>query len=162
MTNPHQNREYIPKKDRKEYWDELTKPVVCESMTDIQMAIKPFMEDRGSESVNISCEIDGDKVSGVSSSASYRKILLDGLEVIKKRIKAVSAMREALDKSEEGEKNNMKVWEVDKLRFNVDTLIERKLGGKRVGIRIRWELKDGIYEYDPFGNKLFEIENESN
>ena len=48
-------------------------------------------------------------------------------------------------------------WDIDKIKFNVDNLIERRLGGKRNGLKIRWRVPEGIYEFDPRDRKLYEV-----
>ena len=128
---------------------EDVKPVVCYTLADVKQAILPFMN--SGEAVTISCELDGEKVSLVSVDASPRAILLNGLNQVKKRI-------ELRDKVKEYKDTMLQIWDVDKSHFNVDKLIYNRLGGERRGIRVRWEIKEGKYEYDPFTNKLFEVD----
>jgi hypothetical protein len=36
----------------------------------------------------------------------------------------------------------------------LDDLIQRRLGGKRDGLRIRWDVPEGTFYFDPFSQKL--------
>lgn len=159
---------YMNKEEHKKLFEEATKPVVCNSLHDIQMALEPFTRAHSNEEIIITCELseqaDGKPVkynaTGKSKNASLRQTLLDGLAVVKKRIETMSKMREAIESAKSNDESfstSLQAWDVDKVRFNVDTLIERKLGAKRNGILIRWELPDGVFEYDAFSGKLYEI-----
>jgi hypothetical protein len=125
-------------------------PVVCHTLEEIKEAIKPFM--RGGNNISISCNMDGQLVNAVSSDSSPRTILLNGLDIIKKRME----MEEKLV----GHDTNLRAWDVNNLRFSVDSIITKRLGGTRKGLRIRWKIRDGVYEYDPYSNKLYEVEKE--
>jgi hypothetical protein len=96
--------------------------------------------------------MDGQLVNAVSSDSSPRTILLNGLDIIKKRME----MEEKLV----GHDTNLRAWDVDNLRFSVDSIITKRLGGTRKGLRIRWKIREGVYEYDPYSNKLYEVEKE--
>ena len=40
---------------------------------------------------------------------------------------------------------------------NVDILIRRKMGGRRVGMMIVWDVEEGSYQFDPINGKLSKI-----
>ena len=150
---------YRDKEQLQKMWEDGIKPITCYTIADIKAAIQPFMEDSGGEQVLLSCKVGDEKVTGKSTASSMRQLLLEGLSVIKKRMEAITKVQEAVDEADEaGVSSAMSIWDINNVRFNIDNIIERRLGGKRRGIRIRWNLSDCIYEYDPFSNKLYKIE----
>lgn len=156
--------DYKNKERYKKLWDEKTRPVEVRTLQDIKLALQPFLQ-RGGDTVSLSCELqwqDGNKtekaqVTGKSSSASHGDLLIEGMTVVKKRMDALGKLKDAVDNAEVDERINMQPWDVDKLTFGIDTVIKRRLGGKRVGCRIRWTVREGTFEYDPFSNKLYEV-----
>jgi hypothetical protein len=122
---------------------------VCHTLEEIKEAIKPFM--RCGDNINISCNLDGQQVNAISGDSSPRSILLNGLGVIKKRME----MKEKLADHD----TNLRAWDINSLCFSVDSIIAKRLGGVRNGLRIRWSIREGMYEYDPYSNKLYRVEN---
>ena len=162
----------LSKAEQKELWDKKTKPIVCGTLADIKQALVPFLISGNTKKVEYSLEIkwsdEGkqktDKVLGVSTDCSLRATLIDGFNIIKRRIEAADKIKQAVEiaqnSGEELPVDNFKVWDTDSMRFNVDSLIHKKLGGKRVGLRVRWIVKEGCFEFDPYTNKLFQITEE--
>jgi hypothetical protein len=164
MTRPS----YIDNDKREELYREATKPVVCRSLNDIRAALEPFTRDSPGEEVTVTCElseqVDNKYIKyntvGKSKNISLKQTLFDGLMVVKKRLETMDKMQAAIDHAKDSDKNfstSLQAWDVDRVRFNVDALIERKLGARRKGILIRWELLDGVFEYDVFSGKLYKI-----
>jgi hypothetical protein len=155
--------------DKIAQYKEKIKPVVIRNLNDIKLALKPFLLDASDQDRTMQCEMSWDNdgkmeksvVTGKSASFSYRQTLIDGLEVVKKRQETMKKLKEAVDKIEDEDfKPTMDVWDINKITFNIDTLIQRRLGGTRNGLRVRWSVAEGIFEYDPYQDKLFEIEGE--
>lgn len=145
------------------------KPVECSRLDDIKAALKPFFGSSGSREINLSCKIEWsaegksgiDQVQGTSADVSVRQLLMEGLEVVKKRSEAYGKMKDAKKAAEEaGVQLGLveEVWDINKCRFSVDALIEKRLGGKRRGLRVFWKVEEGEFEFDPYTNKLFKIE----
>lgn len=165
-------RETMNTEQKKKFWEEKTKPVICNSLEDIKRALTPFLQSDTGKSVEFSCDLTWretdsqkaivEKVKGTSADSSMRSLLIDGMDIIKRRLEAAvkieQAIKTARESGEELPTNTFKIWEIDNVRFQVDALIERKLGGKRAGLRIRWKVAEGVFEFDPYTMKLFKQE----
>lgn len=73
----------------------------------------------------------------------YQSLLKQGMDMLKRRA-------EIIEKA--GSRAN-RLIAMDS-RTWVDNLIERRLGGRREGLRIRWEVPDGVFYWDPTTGKL--------
>jgi hypothetical protein len=125
-------------------------PVVCNDFNDIKRVLKDL---RKSDNVTVSAKIGDDNINVKTDNTYLRDSLLKGMNVIKTRVEAMKGV-------EIPEDSNMKLWGVDEVRFGVDSFIERHLGAKRNGTRIRWEVQGGTFEYDVFEDKLYEVKDE--
>ena len=149
------------------------KPVVCFTLNDIREALKPFLQEPTNAEVTFSTEIawsdkggsGKSKVTGVSKDSSVAGLLMEGLEVVKKRIQINANLKETIKAAEEAEDNSgilplrLPIFDVDLIRFQVDALIEQRLGGKRKGLRVRWQVQEGQFEHDPYTKKLYRVDN---
>lgn len=100
-------------------------------------------------------------VSATTQSKSKRDILVEGLDIIKNRIKiedensndiVVEVNGKPMKAPTIGVGSRSKTW--------VDPLIAQWLGGYRDGIYICWNLGDGfIYRYNIYEHKLVRVEN---
>jgi hypothetical protein len=149
-------------------WEEKTRPVVVKTLQDIRIALQPFTESN-EDSVPLSCEMQWQednktkkaKVTGKSTSSSHGDVLSEGMSVVKKRMDAIGQLRNSVNAAKEEHKDiNMEVWDVDKITFGIDSVIKRRLGGVRKGCRIRWTVREGTFEYDPFQRKLYEVDSD--
>jgi hypothetical protein len=77
------------------------------------------------------------------NESDYRSLLVDGFQALKKR-------QEVLDKY--GDKAKTLV-SIDR-RGWIDELVEKRFGAVRDGLRMKWEVSDGVYFYDPLTHKL--------
>ena len=113
--------------------------VVVETYNDIKNAVQEFMP--GKEPVNppvvAEIEIEGRKSTLTApTNCTYRDMLIEGFTIVKKRF-------EVIEKHADGPINiSGHMW--------LDDLIHRRLGGVRDGVRVKWDLKDGTYFFDPF------------
>ena len=121
---------------------------VCVTTLDhIRSIIKEFLP--GTESVvrttTTEIPVDGKnyKITVPVHGANSRDLLIEGFTLIRNRM-------EVFDKVEDGQLSPVdlggKMW--------VDDLIKRKMGGVRDGLKVIWELKEGIFKFDPFTGKL--------
>jgi|APFre7841882654_1041346.scaffolds.fasta_scaffold54620_3 hypothetical protein len=161
--------ESLTKEQQKTMLEQKTKPIVCIVLDDIKRAVMPFLKPGSGKTVEFTCELNWndagvpktDRIQGTSTDNSMHSLLIDGFETIKRRLESADKMREAIRIAEEsGEElplKNFQIWDTDKMRFQVDALIEKKLGGKRVGLRVRWQVKEGCFEFDPYTNKLYQV-----
>lgn len=123
-------------------------PLKITTQYDIRKVITDFMP-RKLDDVPVKSQIRSLDQSGkpviyaVSAPAScdYHSQLLEGLQILKTRLEASQRV------------GNSNLFMINAHNW-VDTIIERRLGGKRDGLRIRWDLPDGIYFFDPFTGKL--------
>ena len=88
-------------------------------------------------------------------------------------VKGFNEIKEALDSYVEQEDEHKRLHDEyggflpahmpspDLGRTWVDSIVERRLGGKRVSLKVRWELKDGTYEWDPITEELVECSGKS-
>jgi hypothetical protein len=153
---------------------EESKPVVVQCLDDLKRVVVPLIQDQTDDDpVSFDCKIawssdderGEDTIRGFSKDSSLYRMLIDGFEAVKKQIqvqKRVEELKRDLEEMGEDLPNyHAEVWDAENLTFNVDALIMRRLGGRRKGLRVRWDLHEGSYEFDPFTRKLFEVEDES-
>jgi len=69
-----------------------------------------------------------------------RASLLEGFELVKKRQVFNERTGSGLD--------------VDQMHFWVDDLIKQRMGGKRKGNAIAWDLPEGKFQFDPLTKQL--------
>lgn len=159
----------MDKKSKVEAFNEAVKPIVCQNLEDVKAALTVFLRPPVTGEIKVSAEVKWqdrdvsgvDKVEGLSRDSSLYSLLVEGMDVVKKRLELTTKLQaavQAADAEDELPTNNMVAWDVDHLRFRVDSLIERRLGGKRHGLRVRWSLEEGEYEFDPYTKKLYKVE----
>jgi hypothetical protein len=117
------------------------------TLQEIKTIIKDFMPGTESVKQTMSTEIESGgktyKITTPVEGANNRDLLMEGFAVVKNRL-------EVLEKVEEGQLSPVNVdgqmW--------VDSLINRCMGGTRDGLKVKWEIKEGTYKFDPFTGKL--------
>lgn len=114
---------------KKKEVDELEK-VVVGNLSQLQKALEPFMAD-----------------------TTISKLLIEGMELVRRQNKFAESVNADADyggfmpAAPRGGDRYM--W--------VDTLIDRRLNGKRNGLKILWDLPEGQYEFNPWVKKLDKI-----
>jgi hypothetical protein len=119
--------------------------VVVHDIHELRRVLKEFMaiqpggtyvmavKGENGRDINLKTDIQGDPKS----------MLIEGFNKLKKRVEAQAKLKE-------GTPSPIRIdghmW--------LDDLIKRRLGGQRDGLRIKWELPDGTYYFDPFTSKL--------
>ncbi len=115
---------------------------------DVKRVIKEFMPGTKHTTVTVKAEMraEGKKyaVEG-ESSIDYKKLLMEGFSIVKARTEAAKKI-EAIDLKIQPINLEGHMW--------LDDMIRRRMGGKRDGLRVRWDLEDGTYFFDPFACKL--------
>ena len=140
---------------------EACKPEEVKTLADIRKVIQKFQQTKD-DSIEFRAEIQWtnkdisgkDTIVGISNDPRLYKSLIDGLNFAKERRKTQEKINEEAKKI--GLDCPLVGWNVDDLPLPVDVLIKTKLGGKRKGERIRWQIQEGTFEWDPISNKLFE------
>jgi len=147
--------------------DERLKPVEVKTLLDIKRVIAPFMKVKSPEDVKFQAELtyidektgkkQKESVNCDTIGVSMRQMLLNGFENVKIR---TEALREAQELAKEDDYvPNLDKVDIDKIRIaGLDDMIKERLGGYRKGMRIRWDVREGTFEFDPLACKLFEIE----
>lgn len=156
---------------KKKLFEEAMKPVQVISLYELKMVLGSLLSNSANETVTLQANVKSydenkkkdivEKVEIKSESVNLYSLIVDGMVIVKNRIEALEKMKAAIKSANEsGEEipNIMQIWDIDKIRFNVDNLIERRLGGKRCGLKIRWKLTEGVFEFDPYTQKLYEVE----
>lgn len=77
----------------------------------------------------------------------YRSLLIQGMTIVRNRIDAAAKYGAAASN----------LLAVDGHMW-VDDLITRRLDGKRDGTRIRWDISEGVFYFDPFTGKLTQVQ----
>jgi len=113
----------------KKEMDDLEK-VTVENLSQLNKALEPFLTD-----------------------TTIRKLLLEGMDIVKRQNKFVEQ-----DVSEADFGGFMPAMPRGGNRYMwVDTLIDRRLNGKRDGVKICWNLPEGKFEFDPWSKKLDKV-----
>lgn len=111
--------------------NELEK-VVVKDFTQLNEALKPFMTD-----------------------TTIRKLLIEGMDIVKRQEKFAEVSNASSEADFGGfmparpSSGNKYTW--------VDTLIDRRLDGKRDGLKIIWTLSEGQYEFNPWTKQLDKV-----
>lgn len=142
-------------------------PVVVTSMQDIKSVVAEFDPKKNPESHDIEIktllESEGEtfEVRANTKSRSKRDMLVEGLELIKKRIEVTESV------GNEGESVEINGHAMRPIPISsgvegkswVDPLIKQWTGGYREGIYICWNLDGFQYRYDIFAHKLTRVAN---
>lgn len=106
--------------------------VVVKSYGELQRAITPFLQD-----------------------SAISKLLVEGFEIIKRQSEYAKA---AMDLDPELFGGYMPATPTSSDYYSwVDTLIDRRLNGKREGMIVVWNLPEGKFSFDPFTKKLDQV-----
>ncbi len=168
--NRHVKRQTMTTEQMDSVLRERNKPVVCTTLQDIWKVVQIFQKVIPKNVVEISCDLPWndpetkksgvDKVIGTTVDSSMRQLLIDGLDVVKKRLESQNKLKEQIEQASKDDEFpiSLTAWDVDSMRFHVDSLIERKLGGKRRGLVIYWKIEEGEFEFEPYQGKLYKVE----
>lgn len=122
--------------------------VVVNNLLDIKRVIHEFLPNAKEENVEVHTKVESNgKKYDLSApvDCNYRSMLMEGFSILKKRMQVKHVEKVS----------NINVDPVNvEGRMWLDDLIERRLGGVRDGLRVRWDLRDGTYYFDPFDGKL--------
>lgn len=148
-------------------------PVVVNTLSEIRKVIEPFMEGEKGKTVEVKTEItwtddrDNKRKTGWSSVTSgdmtAYQVLMEGFNLVKTRLAVAEKAKELSEVEDEDddllpEKIKWILLDIDAQYFSVDGFIKSRLGGFRKGLRIRWEIEEGIFEFDPYARKLFQVD----
>jgi len=128
--------------------DDGSEQVNC--LGDIKRVIQEFMPGVKHTTLTLEAEMKAEgktfKVEG-ESSIDYKKLLMEGFDIVKVRLEAAKRIADSREEIRIQPINtDGHMW--------LDSLITRRLGGRRDGLRVRWDLQDGTYFFDPYECKL--------
>ena len=143
-------------------------PIQVHSIQDIKRVVGELDPKKNPESHDVELKTylqDGDEtyeVRASTKSKSKRDMLVEGIDVIKRRMEVAEQIAEG---GEDVEINGvvMKPKPIGsgvEGRSWVDPLINQWTGGFRVGIHICWDLDGYRYKYDIYEHKLTRVEND--
>lgn len=102
------------------------------------------------------------QINQESSQPTVRRTLLDGFEMVKRRLQLdIELKARRVDEELYGGFLPPKAPSAAGNITWLDSFIERRLGGKRDGLTIIWELSEGKYRMDPWSCKLEKIDAKS-
>jgi len=138
-------------------------PIVIKSISDIKKAIEPFNKEIPENRVPFTTKFEvndnGKKdivdVSAYSSDFNFRKSLLDGFNQVFEQKKMWSKLKDTLDDDEYA--THLPEVDIDTLLMPVDRLIKYRLGGKRKGQTIVWNINNKDIIYNPFDKTLDQV-----
>lgn len=142
------------------------------TLKELRSVLRPFIEGQPSNQVDLSTKMNwsdenGKMVKGEvrarSRDITVRSLLIEGFDLVKQRMELARSAMEISDQEDEDdlvpEKIRWGLFNVDDQYFHVDGLIKKEMGGgKRRGLRVRWELEDGIFEFDPYKAELYKVQ----
>lgn len=146
---------------------EILKPAEVRTLSDIQAVVAQFSPNNDPKSPPVPIQTlleeseDGGRVvyqvSSETKSKSRRSILIDGLDLIKKRLESPNDEVESLEVNGKMMKPAAMKNSVDGLTW-VDPLIKQWTGGTRKNTLITWDIKDGYeYRYEIYTHSLTRI-----
>lgn len=140
---------------------EKIKPVVIRTINDIRRAVIPFTKEVRKENVEVSSEVewtdeDGKKVKSSvtarSSEVNMRQNLLDGFNQVLEQDKLWHDIHDVLEEDEYGP--SLPNANIDDFHMPVDRIIKHRLGGKREGKTVVWEVEGKKVVFDPYSKNL--------
>lgn len=118
--------------------------VIVETEDDIKQIIKGFSTSDNKLSTTVN--VEGNDYSLVADGYDYYNMIKDGLKVIKAGMGLPNESDSVLGKMPSAVNIENHAW--------LDELIRIRLGGKRVGTRIKWVIGEKTYLWSPLDGKM--------
>ena len=146
--------------------------IVVRTLDDLKAIISPYLETVSMGSTKVSAKMewvdDDGKSRETTATADSRditskRIMIEGFDLVKVRMELAAKAKEQAEQDEDDEdllpeRLKWGLFDPDSQYFHVDKLIKQEFDGKRKGLRVRWELEEGNFEYDPYIGKLFKVD----
>ena len=156
-----QELDKLYERELRRYGPEILDPVVVTNVADIKMVLMTFDPAKNPQSsiVPISAIIQNDKhqyaVNADTKSKSQRDMLLEGLELIKKRLETENDEIDSESIEINGRQMRPAIVQTGVDGYSwIDPMIKHWFGGYREGMHICWDLDGYQYRYDPYQHKL--------
>jgi hypothetical protein len=88
------------------------------------------------------------------SKSSIREDLVTGFNIVKDRMEAYQRSLASIETAEFGRHPPAPLANPDGTKFWLDQLIERRMGGQRCGMTVRWVLPTATYIFEPYTGKI--------
>ncbi|MCK9281701.1 MAG: hypothetical protein M0P71_13830 [Melioribacteraceae bacterium] len=136
------------------------KVVEIHSVNDIKKALIPFSKIIKKDETVLNPEIEWEdeqnnvkvkmktQLSIKDNNLNLRDLLLEGFEQVKEQEKSWNNIHDALEDDEYSV--TLPRMKIDDFHMPVDRLIKTRLGGKRKGLAIVWNLNNKEYSFDPY------------
>lgn len=85
---------------------------------------------------------------------SIREELIRGFDLIKERKEVWVKTTKEVDDAAFGAHKPASMANPDSIRFWLDSIVERRMGGKRCGMSVIWNLEGKTYTFDPYSGGL--------
>lgn len=136
-------------------------PVNIKCVNDIRKAIIPFTIDAKDGSIQVNSTVEWEeegqkneaKVSAPSNDVSMRKMLLDGFKQVEQRKKMLDRLHQVL---EDEYAPTLPEADIDSIPMSVDRIIKDRLGGRREGFKVVWDIDNRRVVFDPYTKELSE------
>ena len=146
--------------------------ITVRTLDDLKTVISPYLDNVATGSTQVSAKMewvddDGNSrettATADSRDITSKRILIEGFDLVKVRMELAAKAKEQAESEEDDEdllpeRLKWGFFDLDSQYFHVDKLIKQEFDGERKGLRIRWELEEGNYEYDPYIRKLFKVD----
>lgn len=142
-------------------------PVIVKCYADIQKVISPFKKKIIKNSIVVNGDIEWMEedengksvhkkvnVSAKDDDISMKDLLMEGFDQVKEEMKMWNDIRDALIEDEYAP--NLPSFDINKKYMPVDKLINDRLGGKREGFLVVWNINSKKYTFDPYSGNLEE------
>jgi len=163
-------RPIISQQQKDKLFAEALKPIQCNTLPELKAMLKDLINRDSANEIQLKTKMewnDDNKTSSsnlttISKDTSLYSMLVDGFNLIKNRNKTIADLQHLIkEAAEDGDviKLDDNLFNIDNQRFAVDLIIEKRLGGIRKGMRISWNLQEGIHEFDILEQRLYKVEN---
>lgn len=157
------------------YSNDILDPVKINNLNDIKIVLTELDPNKNKQSdiVRVSADIEVKdngatelhRVYSDTRSKSKRDQLVEGFELIRKRIESVDSVKN-LTNNDGLVENGIKPISTRLLSNSdgvtwLDPLIRQWLGGYRSGMYVMWNISSGTYKYDIFSHKLTRVIDDS-
>ena len=124
--------------------------VIVETLNDIKRVIQEFVPGSQQQNPEVHATIVAENKTyelSAPTGCAYRDMLIGGFNIIKKRSE--------IDEQRKEVETHLNINPINiSGHMWLDDLISRRLAGTRDGLRVKWEIEEGTFFFDPFTGKL--------
>jgi hypothetical protein len=134
------------------------KSIEIKTVNDIRKALIPFINNSKKDDIIISGEFAWNdeennqkmktKFSVDNKNIGLKDLLIEGFDQVKQQENTWNMLHDALDDDEFSV--TLPRIDIDNFHMPVDRLIKSRLGGKRKGHSVVWNINNHVYEFNPY------------